>query len=210
MKVNNPQLQFTGRLTPLNPANVRYIIVHHTAGQNTTAQDIHRMHISAGKLGAGYNEYIRLDGSVWIMRGDNVGAQTAGFNAVSYGIGCEGNYHANLREMPQVQFTALVERCVLHMTRFPNSPQLRRHRDLGATACPGAHFPWDKLRKEIELAMTPLPPIEDEGDCCEHEHWAEEYRQRLIDAGIAIHEKRFDDTITRGEVFALLGRVLNT
>ena len=41
------------------------------------------------------------------------------------------------------------------------------------------------------------------------EHWAEKSFKSLNDKGIEIHEKRFDDTITRGEVFSLLDRVVD-
>jgi len=40
------------------------------------------------------------------------------------------------------------------------------------------------------------------------EHWAEEYWEKLNNMGVIVHEKRFDDGITRGEVFALLVRLL--
>lgn len=43
----------------------------------------------------------------------------------------------------------------------------------------------------------------------EKEHWAEVHYNNLIDKGIEIHEKRFDDNITRGEMFALLDRSTN-
>lgn len=39
-------------------------------------------------------------------------------------------------------------------------------------------------------------------------HWAEENYNSLIKKGVIIHEKRFDDKITRGEVFALLDRIV--
>lgn len=38
-------------------------------------------------------------------------------------------------------------------------------------------------------------------------HWAEKYFYYLNKEGITIHEKRFDDPITRGEVMALLARM---
>lgn len=38
------------------------------------------------------------------------------------------------------------------------------------------------------------------------EHWAEQYFKNLNKKGIKIHERRFDDPITRGEVFALLDK----
>lgn len=39
-------------------------------------------------------------------------------------------------------------------------------------------------------------------------HWAEEDYKELNDNGVVIHEKRFDDTITRGEVFSLLNQIV--
>ena len=40
------------------------------------------------------------------------------------------------------------------------------------------------------------------------EHWAEKHYNSLIAKGIIINEKRFDDPITRGEVFALLDQIV--
>ena len=40
------------------------------------------------------------------------------------------------------------------------------------------------------------------------EHWAEKHYKSLNQKGVIIHEKRFDDNITRGEVFALLDRIV--
>lgn len=39
-------------------------------------------------------------------------------------------------------------------------------------------------------------------------HWAEKHYESLNKKGVEIHEKRFDDNITRGEVFALLDRIV--
>jgi N-acetylmuramoyl-L-alanine amidase len=40
-------------------------------------------------------------------------------------------------------------------------------------------------------------------------HWAEKAWKELNDKGINIYEKRFDDPITRGEIFALLNRMID-
>ncbi len=42
----------------------------------------------------------------------------------------------------------------------------------------------------------------------EKEHWAEKHFKSLKEKGVKIHEKRYDDNITRGEVFALLDRIV--
>lgn len=39
-------------------------------------------------------------------------------------------------------------------------------------------------------------------------HWAEEHKLSLESKGIAINDTRYDDFITRGEVFALLDRIV--
>jgi hypothetical protein len=40
-------------------------------------------------------------------------------------------------------------------------------------------------------------------------HWAEKYYRFLTEEkGIVIHERRFDDTITRGEIFAVMARMM--
>jgi len=39
------------------------------------------------------------------------------------------------------------------------------------------------------------------------EHWAEKYWKYLNEIGITIHEKRYDEKITRAEVFTLLARI---
>lgn len=42
----------------------------------------------------------------------------------------------------------------------------------------------------------------------EPEHWAQKHYDSLIAKGITINDMRFDDVITRGEVFALLDRIV--
>jgi N-acetylmuramoyl-L-alanine amidase len=41
-----------------------------------------------------------------------------------------------------------------------------------------------------------------------NEHWAHKYYEYLKDKGIDISETRFDDSVTRGELFVLLARIL--
>ena len=40
------------------------------------------------------------------------------------------------------------------------------------------------------------------------EYWAQKYYDSLIAKGVEINETRFDDPITRGEVFALLDGIV--
>jgi len=264
MTVQNANLKFTSKLTPLILAGIKYIVVHHTASLTASPQQIHEWHLNNGWAGAGYNEYIRKNGSVWIMRGDNVGAHCSGYNTTGYGICCEGNFDVETA-MSTVQFDALAERIKFHAARFKTA-QIVRHSDLGATACPGRHFPWNNLivsKSQPPIQTTPDPedtpnaetvnpvpanlyrvrktwdnPASQLGAyahlsnaiaiAIEHpaymvfdsfgnvafeppsfatapeKCWQQTAYDYLQNMGVPIDEKRFNDHMTRGEVFALL------
>ncbi|HEX9061001.1 MAG TPA: peptidoglycan recognition family protein [Clostridia bacterium] len=148
-------------LKPLAPENIRYLIVHHAEAETATPEDIHEWHLerdNATWAGFGYNEYVRKDGSVYIGRGDNIGAQCLGYNSISYGICCEGNYETE-KEMPQAQKEALIERLKYHKGRFLNA-QIVGHKELNDTSCPGRFFPLLEIKKEkneeLEKALEKL------------------------------------------------------
>ena len=63
-------------------------------------------------------------------------------------------------------------------------------------------IPYDEQEDDEE----PDAPAEPEQPA---EHWAQQYYDSLIAKGVRIDETRFDDSITRGEVFALLDRITN-
>lgn len=149
VRVVSANLEWKEKLTPLKAQEVRYIIVHHVAVKEATVEAIHRNHIGRGWAGIGYNEYIRKDGTVYICRGDNVGAHTKGVNSQSYGICVEGNYDEET-QMPEAQFNALVQRIVANKARFPNLDGIKGHRDFVATACPGKYFPMERLMEELK------------------------------------------------------------
>lgn len=150
MKVVPANLEWKEKLTPLKPEEVKYIIVHHAAVKEASPEAIHRNHIGRGWAGIGYNEYIRKDGTVYICRGDHVGAHTKGWNDKSYGICVEGNYEEETA-MPEVQFNALVQRIITNKARFPNLEGIKGHKDFVATACPGKYFPMDKLLEAVKI-----------------------------------------------------------
>lgn len=148
-------------LTPLNLPGVKYIILHHAEAETATPEDIHEWHLERDNgtwAGFGYNEYIRKDGSVYIGRGDNIGAQCLGYNSISYGICCEGNYETET-EMPTAQKEALIERLKYHKGRF-NNAQIVGHKELNDTSCPGRFFPLSDVRlfkdSELESALIKL------------------------------------------------------
>lgn len=70
------------------------LVVHVTAtpeGRDIGAKEVRAMHKAKGWSDIGYNEIIRIDGSLENGRGVNaVGAHVAGFNSASYGISLVG------------------------------------------------------------------------------------------------------------------------
>ena len=93
----------------------------------------------------------------------------------------------------------MVERVVFHKKRFENFNCVVPHNQFGDTTCPGKHFDFGVL-------LT---------DLCSHdkkkksEHWADKFYKYLVnERHIIIHDKRFDDPISRGELFALLSQIV--
>lgn len=77
---------------------------------------------------------------------------------------------------------------------------VKKHKDWSGKNCPRLLIPrWNSFIDMIEAELKKLQ---------QNDHWAEKHFQSLQKKGIHIHEKRFNDQITRGEVFALLDRLI--
>ena len=161
MVINN-KLNYKSALKPLD--TVKYIVLHHTGTTTASANQIHDWHLKRGFNGAGYNEYIYKNGDVYIMRGDHQGAQCRGYNSVSYGICCEGNYNIE-RNMTKSQYSTLLNRISLAKKKFPGA-KIVGHKNLVSTTCPGKYFPIQGV-KNMSLCEDckyknnfPLPVLE--------------------------------------------------
>lgn len=179
MNVIKTNFKYTKPLIPLNIKSINYIIVHHAEAVTASPEDIHEWHLSNGWSGAGYNEYIRKDGTVYIMRGDRIGAQCQGYNSISYGICCEGDYSKELI-MPEAQKNSLVERIKYNSARFPNYKLTAPHYQFTSTECPGKNFPLAEILKRIEVknmtVQEALKVLVDKGIINSVEYW-----QKAID-----------------------------
>jgi N-acetylmuramoyl-L-alanine amidase len=151
MKIVQGNFKFKNSLIPLNPDNVKYIILHHADAKKATPEAVHSWHLSNGWAGIGYNEYITKDGTVYIARGDNIGAHSANNNSKSYGICLEGDYDTEA-EVPHIQFEALIERLKYHKSRFKNLVGIEPHSKFNATSCPGKYFPLQKIKDALNKA----------------------------------------------------------
>lgn len=149
MEIKNLNVQYSQPLIPLILSNVQYIILHHAEAVSATPEQVHQWHLANKWAGFGYNEYIRKDGTVYIGRGDHIGAQCAGMNSKSYGICCEGNYDVETK-MPDAQKKALIERIRVNRRRFVNCKGVFPHSIFFATQCPGKYFPIAEIINESE------------------------------------------------------------
>lgn len=153
MNIIQTNFQYRNPLIPLDLNKVLFLIVHHIDAVKATPEQIHQWHLANGWLGIGYNEYIRKDGSVYICRGNNIGAQCENMNSKSYGIACEGNYSTET-VMPAQQFESLIARLKFNKPRFKNLVEIAPHSKFFATSCPGKNFPLGKILN----AVNNIPP----------------------------------------------------
>ena len=154
MKIEKPNLVFSGKLIPLK--NVDKIICHHPAHQSWDINDIHKYHRdSKGWSGIGYNYFVTLDGRIQEARGRYQGAHTlGGWNTKSLGVSFQGNFE--IQEMTDEQVAAggqLIASLIKNEGLGIND--VVGHGDLWATACPGKNFRMSDLKNAILNELNP-------------------------------------------------------
>lgn len=140
-KVINP-----GNTTPFQKrASTVCIILHHAAAVTCTPQQIISWHKARGFNGAGYNFFIRKDGTIYQLRPIYAtGAHTIGWNSKSIGICAEGNYEVE-KNMPAVQAKAISE-CIDYCNDYYHKKlPVYPHKAKWATACPGKNYPFAQI-----------------------------------------------------------------
>lgn len=145
LNIIEERYNWNGRLTTRDATD--YIVLHHAAASGVGPQDIHRMHTSNGWAGIGYHFYVRKDGAVYRGRPTfAIGAHCQDYNNISIGICAEGDYQNEI--MPETQKKAIVDVLQYAIRLYPKA-KVVGHRDLNATACPGANYPFDEI---VDLA----------------------------------------------------------
>ncbi len=130
----------------------RYIVVHHSASSAGSARTFHQAHRKRGWDGLGYDFVIgngngSPDGRVEVgyrWREQKVGAHAGVDYMNQHGVGIclVGNF--DLDAPTHAQIRALTRLCNFLGEYCGIPPEnLRLHRDLKTTACPGRHFPRD-------------------------------------------------------------------
>ena len=148
----DPPLNFRSRLIPLKKVDM--IILHHMAHKTADIHAVHNYHrsrtykTSPGKTaywsGIGYNFFIAFDGTIYEARGLHVGAHTSGYNNHSIGIGFQGDFQQ--QQMPDAQLNAGAALCSKLLQDYSlTEKDIKRHKDLAATSCPGKNFRFNEL-----------------------------------------------------------------
>ena len=142
LKIIEKAYNWSGPLT--KRAATRFIVLHHRAGDGD-AEGIHRLHLNEGYSGIGYHFYIRKDGTVYRGRPiDTMGAHCLGSNANSIGVCFEGNFENE--KMNEKQIKAGNE-LVLYLKGLYPDAEIKGHKELYKTVCPGKNFPLEAIKK---------------------------------------------------------------
>lgn len=145
------------------------IILHHIAHKTADIHAVHNYHRSrtyinsSGKTGywsgIGYNYFITFDGIIYEARGLNVGAHTLNYNNRSIGIGFQGDFQQ--QQMPDAQLKAGAALCKkLMQDHSLTERDIKLHKDLSATVCPGKNFRISELKELLLTTVQNPPPTE--------------------------------------------------
>ena len=169
-----------------------YIILHHAAAVECTAQTIHGWHIAQGWVGIGYHYFVAKTGAIYRGRPyTTIGAHTEGYNDKSVGICAEGNFM--VESMPDAQRLAIIALCKELLEMYPKA-KIVGHRDCNPTACPGTNYPLADIQRGA-LALEPQPST------WARDAWAKGTAKGVIDG------TRPQDPTTREELVVILARL---
>lgn len=145
--------------TGLNPATVKYLVVHCSATQakaDIGAKEIDRMHRQRGFMKIGYHFVIRRSGLVEEGRKlTEIGAHVEGFNSCSVGICMVGGLGKDMKAADNFtadQYACLAELLIKLKEQFP-SAEVLGHRDFPKVKkdCPCFDVrPWYKETVDVE------------------------------------------------------------
>jgi N-acetyl-anhydromuramyl-L-alanine amidase AmpD len=147
MKIVETNLAFSA-LT--HRENTKRIIIHHSDSETGDAKTFHGWHLAKGWAGIGYHFVIKTDGT--IQRGrpeDTIGAHSGpNGNGDSIGVCLVGDFTNH--KPTEAQMVSLVWLIKDYLNSKYGELKILGHKDVMATACPGAMFPWADLNKRLE------------------------------------------------------------
>lgn len=120
------------------------IVIHHTGNptdDDLSALQIHQSHQALGWSGIGYHYVVRKDGTCEIGRPHwTIGAHAEGENWHTIGVHFSGNFEIGQPTFQQIECGSILLANIC--TDYGLNPYnaIRGHKDLMATACPGANL----------------------------------------------------------------------
>lgn len=141
MQINEVNYKWSGSLTKRTKTEM--IVLHHAAAKSCSAEKVHQWHLNNGWSGIGYHYFIRKDGQIYRGRPENVvGAHATNYNSKSIGICFEGDF--TVENVPKAQLEAGKE-LVAYLKDKYKITNVKGHKDLMATSCPGKNFPFNEI-----------------------------------------------------------------
>jgi N-acetylmuramoyl-L-alanine amidase len=128
-----------------NLSQIKYIVIHHSAADGFTAFDYALWHLKRGWPGIGYHYVIEKDGKVnQTNELDTISYHAKDHNTASIGISLSGNLSKHAPSAQQMEsLIALIKEI---KGKVGQSIQVRGHRELQATECPGKLVDLDVIR----------------------------------------------------------------
>ncbi len=146
MQIQETNLKFKKSLVKLDPKAVRYLVIHHSASGDVSAETIHQWHLNQGWAGIGYHYVVRADGTIERGRPEIYqGAHCVPVNRQSIGICCTGDFTKHA--MPDAQKKALIELLRMLKQKYLQAA-ITQHKDHDATACPG-NIPFSEIQQAV-------------------------------------------------------------
>lgn len=148
MNIVETNLTFNGTLIPRRSTDG--VTYHHSAGETGDVYTFHQQHIrDKGWMGVGYNYVILKDGTIQVGRPHQYVGAHAGptANPHTIGICIIGNMDNHVPTEMQI---IAIKDLYRYLSSIYGHLRVWGHREFMSTACPGAMFPLNSLRQELE------------------------------------------------------------
>jgi N-acetylmuramoyl-L-alanine amidase len=161
VQIIDPYLTFKKPLVKLDPAKVKFVVIHHSDNANPAwgVKECHKCHQDEkGWSGIGYHYFVEQSGKAFYGRGENgfdyIGAHVEGFNSRSVGICLDGDYDKQIPTEANLNVVARLAAMLLKRYKL-GVDAIRYHIDLNPDkSCPGSKFePREAFKKRVKALM---------------------------------------------------------
>ena len=187
---------------------IKYLVIHYTANNGDTAQN-----------NLDYFARTSLKTSAHYFVDEYGIGQSVRDNDTAYHCGATKYKHPDCRNDNSIGIE-LCSRKDSDGEYFFKPETIRNAVELCQALMEKYSLPAGRILRHYDVTgkMCPAPFVNDPAawaDFCAEaeqteptEHWAQKHFESLIEKGIMIKETRFDEPVTRGEIFALLDRLI--